>query len=110
MATLILDVTSQKMIIGILPPSAPQCFGGFWGGRVATLEEQVLKPIQDSNEMDMSLSEAAARVSLAPKETSRALASYIRSILYGDPPTTVINRDCTAPYVHDGGRLPRFSG
>jgi cytochrome c peroxidase len=32
----------------------------FWDGRVATLEEQVLKPIQDSNEMDMTLSDAAA--------------------------------------------------
>src|SRR6266481_6471897 len=34
----------------------------FWDGRVSTLEEQVLKPIQDPNEMDMSLSEAAVRV------------------------------------------------
>src|SRR4051794_33262184 len=27
----------------------------FWDGRAASLEEQVLKPIQDPNEMDLSL-------------------------------------------------------
>src|SRR3972149_3209049 len=32
----------------------------FWDGRVSTLEEQVLKPIQDANEMDLTLAEAAA--------------------------------------------------
>ncbi|HUS07825.1 MAG TPA: cytochrome c peroxidase [Bryobacteraceae bacterium] len=58
----------------------------FWDGRVTTLEEQVLKPIEDSNEMDLPLSEAAARVSLAPGEISRALASFVRSILSGDSP------------------------
>src|SRR5260221_14197620 len=47
----------------------------FWDGRVATLEEQVLKPIEDSIEMDLPLSEAAARVSLAPEEISPALTS-----------------------------------
>src|SRR5882724_7796446 len=36
----------------------------FWDGRVSTLEEQVLKPIQDPNEMDLFLTEAASRVSL----------------------------------------------
>jgi cytochrome c peroxidase len=56
----------------------------FWDGRVATLEEQVLKPIQDSNEMDMTLPEAAERVSLSIEEVSRALASYVRSLLSGD--------------------------
>jgi cytochrome c peroxidase len=56
----------------------------FWDGRVATLEEQVLKPIQDPNEMDMTLPEAAARVGLAVDEISHALASFVRSILSGD--------------------------
>src|SRR5689334_22015055 len=50
----------------------------FWDGRVATLEEQVLKPIQDPNEMDMPLPEAAARVGLAVDEISHALASFVR--------------------------------
>jgi cytochrome c peroxidase len=58
----------------------------FWDGRVATLEEQVLKPIEDPNEMDLSLAEAAARVGLAPGEISRALASFVRSILSGGSP------------------------
>src|SRR5215470_16104968 len=48
----------------------------FWDGRAATLEEQVLNPIEDSNEMDLPLAEASARVGLAPEEISRALASF----------------------------------
>ena len=58
----------------------------FWDGRVSTLEEQVLKPIQDPNEMDMTLPEAADRVGLPAGEISRVLASYVRSILSGDSP------------------------
>jgi cytochrome c peroxidase len=58
----------------------------FWDGRVASLEEQVLKPIGDPNEMDLPLAEAAARVRLAPDEIARALASFVRSILSGDSP------------------------
>jgi len=58
----------------------------FWDGRIATLEEQVLKPIQDPNEMDLTLEEAASRVSMNVPEISHALASYIRSILSGDSP------------------------
>src|SRR6185295_2359575 len=34
----------------------------FWDGRMVSLEEQVLKPIQDPNEMDLTIEEAAARV------------------------------------------------
>jgi len=56
----------------------------FWDGRVSSLEEQVLKPIEDRNEMDLPLAEATARVSLAPDEIARALASFVRSILSGD--------------------------
>lgn len=56
----------------------------FWDGRVATLEEQVLKPIEDPNEMDLPLAEAASRVHLAPREISQALASFVRSILSGN--------------------------
>jgi cytochrome c peroxidase len=58
----------------------------FWDGRMATLEEQVLKPIQDVNEMDLTLPEATARVGLPAEEISRALASFVRSILSGDSP------------------------
>ena len=56
----------------------------FWDGRVPTLEEQVLKPIEDPNEMDLPVAEAASRLSLTPEDLSRALASYVRSILSGD--------------------------
>jgi cytochrome c peroxidase len=58
----------------------------FWDGRIQTLEEQVLKPIQDPNEMDMTLAEAERRVSLGAATISRALASYVRSVLSGDAP------------------------
>lgn len=56
----------------------------FWDGRMPSLEEQVLKPIQDPNEMNLTLEEASARVQLDVPTLSRALASYVRSILSGD--------------------------
>jgi cytochrome c peroxidase len=58
----------------------------FWDGRITSLEEQVLKPIQDPNEMDMKLPEASARVGIPVNDISRALASYVRSILSGNSP------------------------
>jgi cytochrome c peroxidase len=58
----------------------------FWDGRMPSLEEQVLKPIQDPNEMDLTIEEAAARVKVDVPTLSRALASYVRSILSGDAP------------------------
>jgi cytochrome c peroxidase len=58
----------------------------FWDGRIATLEEQVLKPIQDPNEMDLTLDEASKRLGLSAPVISQALATYIRSILSGDSP------------------------
>lgn len=81
-----------------------------WDGRFASLEEQVLKPIEDRNEMDLPLSEAAARVNLAPGEISRALASYVRSILSGDSPfDRYINGDQAAltPEQHAGLQIFR---
>ena len=56
----------------------------FWDGHVDNLEEQVVQPILDPKEMDMTLAEASARVGLAPDELANALASYVRSILSGD--------------------------
>ena len=44
----------------------------FWDGRTPSLEEQVLKPIQDPNEME-HIEEAAARVKLDVTTLSRAL-------------------------------------
>lgn len=34
----------------------------FWDGRAASIEEQVLHPVRDTNEMDLSWSEAAERI------------------------------------------------
>jgi cytochrome c peroxidase len=83
----------------------------FWDGRIATLEEQVLKPIEDSNEMDLSLSEAAARVGLAPEEISRALASFVRSILSGGSPfDRFVNGDRSALSTEQQAGLQLFRG
>ena len=58
----------------------------FWDARVRTLEEQVLKPIEAENEMGFSVGDAAARVGVTRQELSRALASFVRSILSGNSP------------------------
>ena len=58
----------------------------FGDGHVDNLEEQVVQPILDSNEMDLTLEEASDRVGLSPDEIANALATYVRSILSGDSP------------------------
>lgn len=69
----------------------------FWDARITTLEAQVLKPIEDPNEMDLPVADAAARVGLSPLDLSRALASYVRSILSGNSPyDRYINGDRSA--------------
>jgi cytochrome c peroxidase len=81
----------------------------FWDGRVARLEEQVLKPIEDANEMDLPLSQAAARVGLGPEQISRALASFVRSILSGDSPfDRFINGDRAALTLEQQAGLQLF--
>jgi cytochrome c peroxidase len=83
----------------------------FWDGRASTLEEQVLKPIEDPNEMDLPLSEASARVNLAPDEISRALASFVRSILSGNSPfDRFINGERTALSPEQQAGLQLFRG
>ncbi|MBK5292531.1 MAG: c-type cytochrome [Acidobacteriia bacterium] len=83
----------------------------FWDGRVRTLEEQVLKPIQDPNEMDLTLQEAAARVNLSDDAIARALASYVRSILSGGSPfDRFVNGDRTALSVEQQAGLQLFRG
>jgi cytochrome c peroxidase len=56
----------------------------FWDGRAATLEAQVVQPIEDANELGSSLAAAAERVGLEPAEIGRDLASFVRSILSGN--------------------------
>ncbi len=83
----------------------------FWDGRVRTLEEQVLRPIEDPTEMDLPVAEAARRVGLTSDEVSRALASYVRSILSGDSPfDRFINGDRNALSADERAGLQIFRG
>jgi cytochrome c peroxidase len=83
----------------------------FWDGRVRTLEEQVLKPIEDPNEMDLPIDEAASRVALNADDLSRALASYVRTILSGNSPyDRFINGDRTALSAEQQAGLQIFRG
>jgi cytochrome c peroxidase len=83
----------------------------FWDGRAATLEEQVLKPIEDPSEMDLPLAEAAARVAVGPEDISRDLASFVRSILSGDSPfDRFVNGDRSALSPEQQAGLQLFRG
>jgi cytochrome c peroxidase len=85
----------------------------FWDGRAPTLEEQVVQPIQDPNEMALTLDEASARVGLPADTIARALASYVRSILSGNSPfDRFVNGDRAAltEQEQSGLRLFRTKG
>jgi len=83
----------------------------FWDGRSPSLEDQVLKPIQDPREMDLTLDQAAARVGLDAVTISRALASYVRSILSGDSPyDRFVNGDRSALSADEQRGLQVFRG
>jgi len=72
----------------------------FWDGRIQTLEEQVLQPVINSLEMDLTLPEAVDRLRADDRyskdfgavfgdepnqdDLARALSSYVRTILSGD--------------------------
>ena len=74
----------------------------FWDGRMPTLERQVVAPIENRDELDMTLEEVVARLKHEPQyvvafraafnrepragDLARALATYVRSILAGDTP------------------------
>ncbi|MDA2925097.1 cytochrome-c peroxidase, partial [Acidobacteria bacterium AH-259-L09] len=74
----------------------------FWDGRIPTLEEQVLQPIQSAKEMDLTVEEAVSRLKhkrayrkqfqkafqreITGEDLARALASYVRTILSGNSP------------------------
>lgn len=58
----------------------------FWDGRAASLEEQVIQPIENPKEMDFTAEQAAARVGIDKTALQQALASYVRTILSGDSP------------------------
>ena len=83
----------------------------FWDARVATLEEQVLKPIEDPREMDLPAAEAARRVGLTPFQLSQALATFVRSVLSGDSPyDRYLNGDRRALDVERQAGLKVFRG
>jgi cytochrome c peroxidase len=83
----------------------------FWDARIATLEEQVLKPIEDPNEMDLPPDEAAARVGVDRAMLSHALASYVRSILSGDAPyDRYVNGDRSSLSADQQAGLQIFRG
>ena len=74
----------------------------FWDGRTTSLEEQVLKPIQDPSEMDMPVDDVVRRLqqdedyrtlfqaafgrAVNGGDLANALASYVRTILSGNLP------------------------
>jgi cytochrome c peroxidase len=74
----------------------------FWDGRAATLEEQVLVPIQDSKEMDMRLEALVKKLNAIPgyrkqfqevfkgeataERLAQAIAAYERTIVSRDTP------------------------
>lgn len=83
----------------------------FWDGRTTTLEEQVLRPISDPNEMDLPVEEAARRVNLSTVQVSQALASYVRSILSGDSAfDRFVNGDRSALSAEEQRGLQVFRG
>jgi cytochrome c peroxidase len=85
----------------------------FWDGRAGTLEEQVLQPIQDPNEMDMTLADSSARVGLPVEDISRSLASFVRSLLSGNSPFDRFisgERDALSPEQRGGLQIFRGKG
>lgn len=75
----------------------------FWDGRVLSLEEQSLHPIQDNKEMDLSLAEAVNRIQKIPgyvslfqkafgnkevtiERIAKALAQFERSLISANSP------------------------
>lgn len=87
---------SRPLAIGVRGQKAPRrspriinrVYGRsfFWDGRAATLEEQVVGPIQNPVEMDLTLAEATQRTGLTELALRQALSSYVRTILAGDSP------------------------
>jgi cytochrome c peroxidase len=85
----------------------------FWDGRVKSLEEQVLEPIQNPNEMDLTLEEATRRTGIDARTMASALATYVRSILSGDAPYDRFihgSRHALTPEQQAGMRVFRGKG
>ncbi len=77
------------------PPITNMAFRSafFWDGRAATLEEQVLRPIENPVEMALPLHEAILRL-----QSDERYAGYFRS-LYGRPADTTALSDALAAFI-----------
>jgi len=83
----------------------------FWDGRVRTLEQQVTRPIEDANEMDSRVADAASRVGLTPHDLAQALATYVRSLLSGNSPfDRFVTGERTALTAEERAGLQIFRG
>lgn len=101
----------------------------FWDGRISTLEEQVLQPILNPVEMDMTIEKVvtvlqhdrhyraqfrqAFKREVNREDVAHALASYVRSILSGDSPyDRYLNgeKDALSAEAREGLRLFRGKG
>ena len=74
----------------------------FWDGRASSLKEQVLQPIQNPKELDMTIEEVVVKLrrhkdypklfrvafgrTATSEDLAKALAGYVRTILSGDAP------------------------
>ncbi len=76
------------------PRNAPSLFNRalgksfFWDGRAATLEEQVLMPIENPDEMGNPVAQVLERLGgkLTRAELGAALADFVRGVWIGDSP------------------------
>lgn len=99
----------------------------FWDGRASTLEDQVLQPIANPNEMGMTVAKALQRIKAdrsyrrefkgafksrpTSQNIAQALASYVRSILSGNSPyDRYANGDPTALSAAQQRGLDLFRG
>ena len=83
----------------------------FWDARSASLEDQVLEPIEDRNELGSSAREASARVGVPVPVIAQALSSFVRSILSGNAPfDRFVNGDATALAADEEAGLKVFRG
>ncbi|MCH8244166.1 MAG: cytochrome-c peroxidase [Planctomycetes bacterium] len=104
----------------------------FWDGRAASIEEQVLQPIENQKELDMTVEEVVARLKrekdyrelfqtalgsaegrINADNMAKALASYVRTILSGDAPVDRYmngERDALSKRAREGLRIFRGKG
>jgi len=101
----------------------------FWDGRASSLEEQVLQPIQNPKELDMTVEKIVKRVkkdssyarrfqvvfgsAVNGEDLAMALANYVRTILSGNSPLDRYlsgQRNAISPKTRAGLRIFRGKG